>query len=89
MLATRRWGIQIVRDIPIMGGAGKTRILYGANVNSSQLYRHLDHLVDKGFFDLSAKEPSTYEVTPKGNALLEKIDELIDPFEMEAEAPND
>ena len=87
MLATRRWGIQILRDILILGPSGKTKSLYGANMSSMQLNRYLDYLTEKGFLEHKPSEETgataAYQVTVKGEDLLKRIQELLRVLEIE------
>ena len=86
MIATRRWGVQILRDILILGECGKTRILYGANMNSMQLNRYLEYLTTKGFLESRPSEEkgtAVFQITPKGGELLGQLEELLDVLELE------
>jgi predicted transcriptional regulator len=59
-------------------GAGKTEIMYSANMSYSQIQKYLGYLVAQGFIDkIKMGNPSvTYRVTDSGLKLLELINTL-------------
>jgi len=59
-------------------GAGKTQIMYGANMSYSQIQKYLGFLMGHGFVDkMKMGNPSvTYQVTDSGLKLLELISNL-------------
>ncbi|HEX7365193.1 MAG TPA: winged helix-turn-helix domain-containing protein [Dehalococcoidia bacterium] len=82
----RRSNIEIIGDmlrIGANGGAGKTEIMYNANMSYSQLQKYLSLLINQGFIDrLQVGNPViTYRVTEKGSNLLQSIDTLLDVLE--------
>ncbi len=64
-------------------GAGKTEIMYSANMSYSQLQKYLSLLISQGFVDrLEVGNPVvTYRVTEKGSTLLQTIDTILDVLE--------
>lgn len=64
-------------------GAGKTEIMYSANMSYSQLQRYLGLLISQGFIDrLEVGNPVvTYRVTTRGSALLKSIDAILEILE--------
>ena len=73
----RRSDIEIIADMMKVGenGAGKTQIMYGANMSYSQIQKYLGYLVGQGFIDkMKMGNPSaTYQVTENGLKLLQLI----------------
>ena len=77
----RRSNIEIIADILRIGenGAGKTEIMYSANMSYSQIQRYLDYLVSQGFI-VKVNIDNTmiaYRVTDRGFKLLQAIDNLM------------
>lgn len=76
----RRSDIEIISDMLEVGenGAGKTQIMYGANMSYSQIQKYLGFLMGHGFVDkMKMGNPSvTYQVTDSGLKLLELIGNL-------------
>jgi predicted transcriptional regulator len=77
----RRSNIEIIADILRIGenGAGKTEIMYSANMSYSQIQRYLDYLVSQGFI-VKVNIDNTmiaYQVTNRGFKLLQAIDNLM------------
>ena len=76
----RRSDIEIISDMLEVGenGAGKTQIMYGANMSYSQIQKYLGFLMGHGFVDkMKMGNPSvTYQVTDSGLKLLELISNL-------------
>ncbi|HUU64993.1 MAG TPA: winged helix-turn-helix domain-containing protein [Dehalococcoidales bacterium] len=76
----RRSDIEIISDMLEVGenGAGKTQIMYGANMSYSQIQKYLGFLMGHGFIDkMKMGNPSvTYQVTDSGLKLLELISNL-------------
>jgi predicted transcriptional regulator len=84
----RRSNIEIIGDMLRIGangtnGAGKTEIMYSANMSYSQLQKYLGLLISQGFIDkLQVGNPMvTYRVTEKGATLLQSIDTILDVLE--------
>ncbi len=78
----RRSDIEIIAEMLKVGenGAGKTRIMYGANLSYSQIQKYLGFLVSQGFIEkMKLGNPSvTYHVTDSGLKLLRLIDSVKD-----------
>ena len=76
----RRSDIEIISDMLEVGenGAGKTQIMYGANMSYSQIQKYLGFLMGHGFVNkMEMGNPSvTYQVTDSGLKLLELISNL-------------
>lgn len=81
----RRSNIEIIGDMLRVGanGAGKTEIMYSANMSYSQLQKYLSLLIGQGFIDrLELGNPVvTYRVTERGSTLLRSIDTILDVLE--------
>ena len=79
MLNVRRSNIEIIADMLRVGnngnGAGKTEIMYSANMSYAQIQKYLGYLMAQGFVDkMKMGNPSvTYQVTDSGLKLLELI----------------
>ncbi len=73
----RRSDIEIIADMLEVGenGAGKTEIMYSANMSYAQIQKYLGYLMAQGFIDkMQMGNPSvTYKVTDNGLKLLELI----------------
>jgi predicted transcriptional regulator len=85
----RRSNIEIIGDMLRVGangsnGAGKTEIMYSANMSYSQLQKYLSMLISHGFIDrLEVGNPVvTYRVTERGSTLLRSIDTILDVLEL-------
>ncbi len=80
-MSRRRSNIEIIADMLRVGenGAGKTEIMYSANMSYSQLQKYLGFLISHGFIDrLEVGNPVvTYRVTEKGLSLLGSIDTVL------------
>jgi len=76
----RRSDIEIIADMLKVGenGAGKTEIMYSANMSYSQIQKYLGYLVSQGFIDkMKMGNPSvTYQVTDSGLRLLQLISNI-------------
>jgi predicted transcriptional regulator len=61
-------------------GAGKTEIMYSANMSYSQIQKYLGFLLSHGFINkVEVGNPVvTYRVTDKGLGLLKNIDSVIE-----------
>jgi predicted transcriptional regulator len=81
----RRSNIEIIGDMLKVGenGAGKTEIMYSANMSYSQIQKYLSFLIGHGFIDrLEIGNPVvTYRVTEKGLALLRSIETILEVLE--------
>ena len=73
----RRSDIEIIADMLKVGenGAGKTEIMYSANMSYSQIQKYLGYLVANGYNDkMKMGNPSvTYQITDSGLKLLQLI----------------
>ena len=78
----RRSNIEIIAEMLKIGenGAGKTKIMYNANLSYSQIQKYLGYLISQGFVDkLQLGNPSvTYRVTESGQRLLNSINRVIE-----------
>jgi predicted transcriptional regulator len=81
----RRSNIEIIGDMLRVGenGAGKTEIMYSANMSYSQIQKYLGFLISHNFIDrVEVGNPVvTYRVTEKGLALLRSIDTILEVLE--------
>jgi predicted transcriptional regulator len=81
----RRSNIQIIGDMLRVGenGAGKTEIMYSANMSYAQIQKYLGFLLSRGFINkVKVGNPVvTYQVTNKGTELLKNIDSIIEVLE--------
>jgi predicted transcriptional regulator len=61
-------------------GAGKTEIMYSANMSYSQIQKYLGFLLSHGFINkVEVGNPVvTYRVTDKGLGLLKNIDSIME-----------
>jgi predicted transcriptional regulator len=78
----RRSNIEIIADMLRVGenGAGKTEIMYSANMSYAQIQKYLSFLINRGLIDkVKLGNPSvTYQVTNKGSNLLRSIDSIVE-----------
>ena len=81
-VSKRRSSIEIIADMLKVGenGAGKTKIMYNANMSFSQIQKYLRFLVGQGFIDKVEVENTgvTYQLTDSGSKLLDTINNLIE-----------
>jgi len=79
-LNRRRSDIEIIADMLEIGenGAGKTRIMYNANMSYRQIQKYLGFLLAQGFIDkIEMGNPSvSYQVTENGLKLLKMISNI-------------
>ena len=77
-VSRRRSNIEIIADMLRVGenGAGKTEIMYSANMSYSQIQKYLGFLMSHSFITkVKVGNPSvTYQVTDAGLKLLKSID---------------
>lgn len=61
-------------------GAGKTEIMYSANMSYHQIQKYLDYLLNQGFINKVNMGNSlvAYQVTDSGLKLLKAIDTLME-----------
>jgi len=64
-------------------GAGKTEIMYSANMSYAQIQKYLGFLLSHGFINkVQVGNPVvTYQVTNKGTDLLKNIDSIVEVLE--------
>ncbi|MFC1914879.1 winged helix-turn-helix domain-containing protein [Chloroflexota bacterium] len=78
----RRSNIEIIAEMLKVGenGAGKTKIMYNANLSYTQIQKYLGFLMGQGFIDkMEMGNPSvTYQITESGFRLLESINNLME-----------
>ncbi len=82
MVGRRRSNIEIIADMLRVGenGAGKTEIMYTANMSYSQIQKYLEYLVGQGFISKVNMDNTmvAYQVTDTGLKLLKAIDTLME-----------
>lgn len=80
----RRSNIEIIADMLRLGEAGKTEIMYSANMSYFQLQKYLKFLMELKLIDkVTVGNPAvTYRVTRKGLRLLRNIDGILQVLEM-------
>jgi len=64
-------------------GAGKTEIMYSANMSYAQIQKYLGFLLSHGFINkVKLGNPSVaYQVTEKGGELLRNIESIVEVLE--------
>ncbi|MFC1941138.1 winged helix-turn-helix domain-containing protein [Chloroflexota bacterium] len=77
-LNNRRSNFEIIADMLRLGEAGKTEIMYSANMSYFQLQKYLNFLLQMKLIDkVTVGNPTvTYRVTKKGLRLLRNIDNI-------------
>ncbi len=83
----RRSNIEVIADMLRLGEAGKTEIMYSANMSYAQLQKYLKFLLQLGLIDkVAVGNPIvTYRVTRKGLRLLRSIDSILETLELREE----
>ena len=83
----RRSSIEVIADILRLGEAGKTEIMYSANMSYFQLQKYLSFLLQLKLIDeVRVGNPIvTYRVTRKGLRLLRNIDSILEVLEFKEE----
>ena len=80
-VSRRRSNIEIIANMLRVGenGAGKTEMMYSANMSYSQIQKYLDYLVREGFVNKVNMDNTmvAYQVTESGLKLLKAIDTLL------------
>ena len=76
----RRSSIEVIADMLRLGEAGKTEIMYSANMSYFQLQKYLKFLLQLKLIDkVTVGNPTvTYRVTRKGLRLLRNIDGILE-----------
>jgi len=81
-VSRRRSHIEIIAEMLKIGenGAGKTKIMYNANLSYSQIQKYLGYLTSQGFINkIEIGNPAvTYRVTENGLKLLKSINSVIE-----------
>ncbi len=80
----RRSSIEVIADMLRLGEAGKTEIMYSANMSYFQLQKYLTFLLQLGLINkVTVGNPVvTYRVTRKGLRLLKNIDNILEILEL-------
>ncbi|MBA7670693.1 hypothetical protein ES703_78839 [subsurface metagenome] len=83
----RRSSIEVIADMLRLGEAGKTEIMYSANMSYYQLQKYLNFLLQLRLIDkVTVGNPVvTYRVTRKGLRLLKSIDGILEILESREE----
>jgi predicted transcriptional regulator len=83
----RRSSIEVIADMLRLGEAGKTEIMYSANMSYFQLQKYLKLLLQQRLIDkVTVGNPIvTYRVTKKGLKLLRNIDSILEVLELKEE----
>lgn len=79
----RRSSIEVIADMLRLGEAGKTEIMYSANMSYFQLQKYLKFLLELKLIDrvMVGNPVVTYRVTRKGLKLLRNIDGILEILE--------
>ncbi len=87
MLTNRRSNIEVIADMLRLGEAGKTEIMYSANMSYQQLQKYLKFLLELKLIDkVTVGNPIvTYRITEKGLRLLRSIDSILETLEIKKE----
>ena len=80
----RRSSIEVIADILKLGKAGKTEIMYSANMSHRQLRQYLDFLTQREFINVYkvGNPKTTYAVTPLGLRVLQQIEGLLETLDL-------
>ena len=83
----RRSSIEVIADMLRLGEAGKTEIMYSANMSYAQLQKYLKFLLQLGLINqVTLGNPMvTYKVTRKGLRLLNSIDNILEILKFRGE----
>ena len=78
----RRSNIEIISEMLRIGanGAGKTEIMYSANMSYKQIQKYLKFMISQGLIDkVEIGNPSiAYVVTEKGHGLRQSIETVLE-----------
>ncbi len=87
MLSNRRSSMEVIADMLRLGEAGKTEIMYSANMSYAQLQKYLKFLLELKLIDkVTVGNPMvTYRITKKGLRLLRSIDNILAILEIRKE----
>ena len=87
MLNHRRSNIEIIADMLKVGenGAGKTEIMYSANMSYAQIQKYLAFLMNQDLINkIEIGNPSIkYHVTDKGSKLPRSINDIMEMLGLE------
>jgi len=86
-LERRRSSIEVIADMLRLGEAGKTEIMYSANMSYHQLQKYLTFMLQVGLITkVTVGNPVvTYRVTRKGLRLLRSIEGVLEILELTGE----
>jgi predicted transcriptional regulator len=86
-LERRRSSIEVIADMLRLGEAGKTEIMYSANMSYRQLQKYLTFMLQQGLITkVTVGNPVvTYRVTRKGLKLLRNIENILEILELTEE----
>ena len=86
-LERRRSSIEVIADMLRLGEAGKTEIMYSANMSYHQLQKYLKFMLQLGLITkVTVGNPVvTYRVTRKGLRLLRNIEGVLEVLELTGE----
>jgi predicted transcriptional regulator len=86
-LERRRSSIEVIADMLRLGEAGKTEIMYSANMSYRQLQKYLTFMLHLGLITkVTVGNPVvTYRVTRKGLRLLHSIEGILEILELNGE----
>ena len=84
MMERRRSSVEVIADILRLGQAGKTEIMYSANMSYFQLQKYLKYMLKLGLIDkVEIDKPGvTYRVTEKGLELLKSIEGVLELLQL-------
>ena len=87
----RRSSVEVIADMLRLGEAGKTEIMYSANMSYFQLQKYLKFLLQLKLIDkVTVGNPTvTYRVTRKGLRLLRNIDSILEVLGLREEEEED
>lgn len=89
-LNQRRSNIEIIAEMLRVGenGAGKTELMYSANMSYAQIQKYLGFLISQNLIDrVEVGNPSVkYQVTDKGLKLLRSIEGIIEMLGLDGES---
>ncbi len=80
----RRSSFEVIADMLRLGEAGKTEIMYSANMSYRQLQKYLTFMLQLGLITkVTVGNPVvTYRVTRKGLRLLRSIEGILEILEL-------
>ena len=75
----RRSSIEVIADVPRLGQAGKTEIMYSANLSHRQLGQYLTFLSSRGFIRQTPDDgpKTTFAVTSAGEDPLRNLEGVL------------